>query len=341
MTWTPEVQTINQRIQIGAESTSALGTAVAASKLLECFTWTIGIDTDISFFGSSGHKYDQVQEENWEQTSLDAQGNLDFNGVCYLLASVMGSVSPVAHGSSSTAKDWIFTPPIYGSIVPQTYSIQQGDSIRARSLSYGILNSFGYKGTRKQPFTVNAKGFGQALSDGIILSSSPTAVALSPVVGKFFNVYLDTTSGGIGTTLLTRCFSVEYAFDNVYGPFYPLNRANPSYTGHVDLKPKTTLKLKLETDATGLATMQTTYLQGGSTAYIRVQAQGNQIASDGPGSVKATFQHDMACKVGKPSTLGDDQGIFAVEWEFTVVEDASWNSGQAQQVTVTNLLTAL
>jgi hypothetical protein len=219
--------------------------------------------------------------------------------------------------------------------------LQQGDAVRARSLAYGLFNNFGYKGTRKTPFTVSSKGFGQQLSDGITLTSSPTAVALLPVVGKFFNVYLDTTSGGIGTTLLTRCFSVDYAFDNVYGPFYPLNRANASFTGHVDLKPKCTLKLILEADATGLNTMQTTYLQPGATAYIRVQAQGNQIASDGPGSVKATFQHDMACKVGKPSPFKDEQGVYAVEWELTIVEDPAWNSGQAQTITVTNLITAL
>ena len=341
MTWNPKIQTINQRVQLGVESTSALGTAVAASKLLECFTWTLGIDADVSTFGSSGHKYDEVQEENWEQTSIDVSGNMDFNGVIYLLASAMGSVNPAAHLASATAKDWIYTPPIYGSIVPQTYTLQQGDSIRARSLPYALINSFSYKGTRKTPFSVSAKGFGQSLTDGITLTSSPTAVALSPVVGKFFNVYLDTTSAGLGTTQLTSCYSVDYSFDSVYAPFYPLNRSNASFTGHIDTKPKATLKLILETDATGLATMQTTYLQGGATAYVRVQAVGNQIANDGPGAINATFQHDMACKVGKPSPFKDEQGIYAVEWELTVVEDPNWSSGTAQKVTVTNLLASL
>lgn len=341
MTWSPESQSVNQRIQLGVESTSALGTSVAASKLLDCFSWVLGIDAGVSMFGASGHKYDLAQEEDWEQSTIDVSGNMDFNGVIYLLASTMGSVNAVTHGSSSTAKDWVFTPPTTGSIVPQTYTLQQGDSTRARSLSYGLLNDFGYKGTRKTPFAVTAKGFGQQITDGITLTSSPSSVALAPVVGKFFNVYLDTTSGGLGTTLLTRCFSVDYSFSNVYAPFYPINRANSSFTGHVDMKPKPILKLILETDAAGLATMQSTYLQGGNTAYIRIQAQGNQIASDGPGSVKATFQHDMACKVGKPSPFKDEQGIYAVEWEFTVIEDPAWSSGTAQIVTVTNLIASL
>ena len=427
MTFNPEISTINQRVQIGPEST--IGTPVAASKLLECFNWKFDINADVSMFGSTGHKYDEAQAENWEQSSIDVSGNMDFNGVIYLLGSVMGAVSPTSHGASSTAKDWVFIPPVTGSIAPQTYTIQQGDSTRARSFSYGLLNSFGYKGTRKTPFVVSSKGFGQALSDGITLTSNPTAVALSPLIGKFFNVYLDTASGSIGTTQLTRCFSVDFSFDNVYDPFYPLNRANASYTGHIDLKPKCSLKLLLEADATGLATMQTGYLQTGSTVYVRCLAQGKVIdnlqtvslgspsggtfsltykgqtasgiaynasaaavqtaitglstvgagnatvsgSNGGPYSVIFTgtlsqdttamtgsgggltggtftitqnqsyniFQHDMACKVGKPSEFKDAQGIYAVEWELNIVEDPSWSSGQAQVVTVTNLITAL
>jgi hypothetical protein len=339
MTFTPEISSVNQRTQIGAEST--IGTPVAATKLLECFTWTYGINADVSMFGASGHKYDETQEENFEESTMEASGNLDFNGILYPLSSVMGAVTPVTHLASATAKDWIFTPPITGSVAPQTYTLMQGDAVRARSFPYGLFNSFGYKGTRKTPFTVSAKGFGQAMTDGISLTASPTAIPLSPVVGKFFDIWLDTTSGGLGTTLLTRCFSIDYSFDNVYAPFYPINRSNASFTGHVDLKPKPTLKIKLATDAVGLASMQTTYLQQGSTAYIRIQALGNQIASDGPGSIKATYTHDMACKVGKPSTFGDDQGIYTAEWELTIIEDPLWNSGQAQTVTVTNLITAL
>jgi hypothetical protein len=52
-----------------------------------------------------------------------------------------------------------------------------------------------------------------------------------------------------------------------------------------------------------------------------------------------TFQHDMAIKIGKPSTFADEQGVFAIEWDCPIVEDPAW--GKAQMVTVTNLLTAL
>ncbi len=51
------------------------------------------------------------------------------------------------------------------------------------------------------------------------------------------------------------------------------------------------------------------------------------------------FQHDMAIKLSKPNPFSDKDGTYAIEWEFTVVEDSGW--GKAQTFLITNLLTAL
>jgi|SRR5579859_2921206 len=53
----------------------------------------------------------------------------------------------------------------------------------------------------------------------------------------------------------------------------------------------------------------------------------------------AGFEHQMALKVSKPSPFSDKDGVFAEEFEFTVVEDAGW--GAAHKFLVTTLLTAL
>jgi hypothetical protein len=332
MTWTAERTTVNQRIQIAPEATTALGTAVAATKVLQCFDFVMGINGDISQYTPTGRKYVAEQEENTEWVDITVGGDFDYNGVIYPLASAMGSVAPASHGASSTAKDWIFTPPTSGSIVPQTYTMQQGDSVRAQQVTYGLFTQFGYKGTRKD-FTVSGKMIAQPITDGATMTASPTAIALAPVVSKQVNVYLDTTSAGLGTTQLQKVLSVDYSMDNIYGPLWVFNRANVGYTAHVDLMPKSTIKLKVEADAAGMALLG--YLQSGTTYYLRVSALGAVIDT----AINNTFQHDMAIKVGKPSTYGDDQGVFAIEWECTIVEDFSW--GKSQLFTVTNLLTAL
>lgn len=339
MVFVPERTSINQRVQVGAESTTALGTVVAASKLLGCFTWGFGIDADIVSYAATGHKYDEVQEENTEWVGLTVGGAMDYNGLIYLLGGPMGATTAVAHGPSATAKDWVYNPPTSGSIVPQTLTLEQGDSVRAHRTAYSLLNSFGYTVTRKA-VTLSAKGITQPIADGITLTSSPTAIALAPVVGKHVNIYLDSTSGALGTTQLLKVLQADFMMDGIYGPFWPINRANAGFTSHVDLKPKTILKLKLEADATGMGLL--TNLQVGSTMFLRVQALGTvAIAADGASSTNIyhTFQHDMAIKIGKPTPFSDDSGIFAIEWECLVVEDPTW--GKAHTLTVTNLLTAL
>ena len=163
--------TVNQKVQVGAESTSALGTPVAASKLLECFDWTLGISADVVYFTPTGRKYASASAENMEWMDGSLSGWLDYNGLIYVLGGAYGAVSAVAHGSSATAKDWVYSPPVTGSLTPQTLTIQQGDSVRAHQTSYGLFTSFGYKINRKDA-TCDAKFIGQPISDGITMSPS-------------------------------------------------------------------------------------------------------------------------------------------------------------------------
>jgi hypothetical protein len=429
MVFTPERGSANQSFQIGAESTSALGVAVAANRSLRCFNWVLGPNADVQVVGAVGRKYQQTTIENSEWVDLTVDGPIDYNGIIYLLASAMGSASPVAHGASTTAKDWVYTPPVTGTIVPQTYTIQQGETAtRVHQAAYGLITDFGYKGDRKGGFTTSGKGMAQPLLDGTTFTSTPTAIALAPMAGKHANIYLDSTSAALGTTQLLKVLNIDYSFGGIYGGFYPINRANLGYTSHVDLKPGTTFKILMEADATGMTELST--MQTGSTQFLRVNAQGLiidnlQTVTIGGGATTGTFtlsykgqttaaitysagltsatvntafqllstvltnctvsgsaggpyiftfsgtlasdmspviatnvslsggtptitsvaqaynvfQHDMAVKVSKPNPFSDSNGVFAIGWDFTIVEDSTW--GKAQTFLVTNLLTAL
>jgi len=270
MPWVQERAWVNQRIQIGAESTSALGTSVAAGKLLLPFSFDFGIEADVLFYGATGRKYDQAQEENEEWVAGTWGGPLDFNALLYPLAGCMGSISPATHGVSLTAKDWVYIPPVTGSIVPQTYTLQQGDpNVRAHSFTYGLFDKFAYKLTRKDAIC-DGGIIAQALTDNIVMTASPTAVALAPIASKFFNVYLDSSVANLGNTQLLRVLAVDYMFEGVYEPLWVLNRANLTWTAHVDMKPKAMVKLLLEADAAGMGLLPT--LQSGATQFMRVNA---------------------------------------------------------------------
>src|SRR5258708_2344842 len=292
MAWTQEISTINQRLQFGAESTSALGTNVAANRLIQCFGIQWGPMADVKMFEPTGRKYPSAQIENSEWVEGTLTGYLDYNCIIYLLASTMGSISPVAHGASTTAKDWVFIPPLTGSIVPQTYSIEQGDTVRARKASYGLFTEYTFKGDRQTGIDIGGKLLAQPLADGVTMTGSPTTVALAPMAGKHLNLYLDPTSAALGTTQLAKVFNLDYAFTGIYGPFFPFNRANLGWTAHVDLNPVCIIKVLLEADATGMTPPSS--MQTGSTQFLRVQAQGLiidnlQTVTIGGGATGGTF----------------------------------------------------
>src|SRR6266567_8438388 len=189
--------TINVKTQVGVESTA--GTAVAANKVLQAFDFKTGIKPAITMIGASGRKYDSSQEENKEWMAGTLSGSMDFNHLPYLLSSAWGIITPAAHGASTTAKDWVGTPPVTGSVTPQTYTFEQGESVRAHKFTYGLVNKFGYNFTRDDT-ACSGDLIGQPLSDGITMTGSPTLVALAPIASKYWNIYLDATSAGLGTT---------------------------------------------------------------------------------------------------------------------------------------------
>lgn len=329
--------TVNQRVQIGVESTA--GTGVAATKLLEMFSWMAGIETDIKSFTPTGFKYvtEQIEEKEW--MSWDFSGNMDYNGLVYPISSVFGAATITAHGGSATAKDWAFAPPSTGATSVKTYSIEQGDSVRAHKSYYNLFTDWGYKIDRGgAEFSTTGKLICQPLQDGITLTSSPTAVALAPAASKHVNIYLDTASGSLGNTQFAgQVLQFDYNFASAYSVFWSIDRSKASWNKHVDVKPASTIDMLVEADAAGMALLAS--VQSQTTGFLRVDAQGSQIASDGPSTVLNEFIHDMAIKWAKPQKFEDNQGIYAIKFSGTVVHDPTWNA--AQKLTLTNLLTAL
>jgi hypothetical protein len=328
----PERASVNQRIQIGVESAS--GTGVTATKIVECFDFKPAIKADAKTYRGTGRRWASVAEENREWMEIPVSGNLDYQGIVYMISGPFGAATITTHPTGTLSKDWVWTPALTGAITPKTYTIEQGDAVRAHKWVYGLFTSWGYKGSRAD-FTCDGTMIGQLLQDNITMTSSPTTVALAPVVGKHVNLYVDATSGGIGGTQFTKAFTIEYKYDGGFGPFWALNRTNTSWTGHVDIAPKNTFKMTVEADSQGMGPIAN--LQAGSTIYVRVDAVGPIIEA----TIPYAMQHDMACKVLNVDPFGDQDGIFTIGYECEIIEDAAWSTGQSQKLTVTNQVAAL
>src|SRR5258708_1477045 len=317
MPWTPERSTINQTLQFGVETTP--GVNVAANKLIQCFAVTFGPMADVAQFSATGRKYPSIVIENSEWVDGTLTGELDYNGIVYALASVCGApTSIVASGASLTAKLWTFSPPLTGSVQPQTYTIEQGENnafgnaIYNHKVNYGLISEFSYKGDRKAGFTVSGKILAQALQRAITMTATPTAVALQPSACKHVNFYLDPTFGALGTTQLLKVLNVDFAFTGLYGMFFPLNRANLGWQAHVDLNPGCIIKLLLEADATGMTPL--TNLQAGTTQFLDIKGQGlvidnNQTVTIGGGATSGNFT--LSYKGQTPAKIAYAVGLTA------------------------------
>ena len=329
-----EQSTVFITTQIGVEATP--GTAVPANKQLLAVAIEPAIKTKIQTFRPRGQKYNTVAVLGEEWTESKVSGPAAYNDLTYLFASHFAYAAPTQiNVSAGLAYQWNFNPGQTAADTVKTYTVQSGSAVRAQQIAYGILNEFGYTLTREK-FDISGTMLGQAISDGITLTASPTAITLVPIQPSTVDVFLDATSGGIGTTKLLRATSLDYKKTNRFGPVWALNSANGSFATHTEMAPKPELKLLVEADAQGMALLTT--MRNGSKEFLRVKATGAQIdASPTPASY--TFQHDMCLEVTNVSEFKDEQGIYAIEWTFEVSYDSGW--GASEKVELINVLSTL
>jgi hypothetical protein len=274
-------------------------------KIIDAWTYKDGPKMDTTGSRPAGRKYEakgaRTLNREWSEFSIDSP-EMCYNSIIYIMASVYDSLSPAAHGSSSTAKDWAVTPQVADYANSKTYSIERGDSNRAHNYAYGLFKKFSYKhDTKGASCTVD--GFAQRLADGTSLTSSPTRIPCLPMSATHFNLYLDTASGSIGSTQLTKFISHEHTFDGVFGPAFFQNRSNPSFASHVDMAPKTTGKIMLEADSNGMAWLP--YIRATTPLYFRVEAQGQVIdnlqivtlGTQSSGNFKLTYKGQQTANI--------------------------------------------
>lgn len=330
----PMRASVNQQFQIGAEAIP--GTSVPASKLIEAFDVVWGIKPDIKTYRPTGRKLISIAEEMTEMTEGKLSGELDYNAILYPVAGVFGKITPALHGPSTTAYDWTITPPLTGNANPQTFTGQKGDASFAEAASYMLMSDWGYKVSRKEA-TNDASFIAQLMNVAATLTAAPTVVPLQPAKGAHINLFLDSTSAGIGTTQITNPMEFSFAASGYYAPFWAVNRANPSFGSHVDQAPKNEFKLSLPFDTQGRGYVAT--MQAGSKVYARVDAVGPVL--DATNSLNYGFRHDMCLVITNIGQLSDKDGIYAVELTFEVAEDPNWSTGKGHTLSGTCALPAL
>lgn len=324
-----ERSTISQVVQIGVESTS--GTSVAASKRLQSLSIEPSINASVNRFRPQGSKYETVAALGKELVGAQVSGIATYDEIIYPLSSILTTgVHTTLPGGGD---EWVFTPEVFDEDTPKTFTVEYGSSVRAHKFTYGMFTEFGIDINRD---TVNLSGamMGRRITDGITLTASPTSIPLVPMLPNTFDVYVDDTHAGIGTTKLGRLLTCNWRMGNRSNPLWVIDSSQSSWVAHVETVPSLECSMLMEADAAGMAYLNT--LRDGSTIFVRITCTGPEIPTT---TDDYSFTLDMASKIVNTGGFSDQDGVYAIEWTITGTPDD--DLGGALQATVVNSLAAL
>lgn len=319
-----ERTTIAQVAQVGVESTP--GTSVAANKLFLATGISPAVKVDMQRFRPMGQKLPTVlvPGKEWVEAKIDGSGS--YTELTYLLASLLtdpGAPTTV----DTTARKYTYNPLATSEDSPKTFTIEQGSGVRAGKFSYGICNELELAFSRDS-IDVSGSFLGQRYQDGITMTASPTAITQLPILPTDIDVYLDPTSGALGTTKLTRVLKASWKISDRFGTVWPLNSANNSFVTHVETEPKSEIKLLVEADSSGMANLNA--MRGGTTQFLRISATSPTLA--GSTTQKYSVILDQAIKVSDVAEFSDEDGVYAIEFTFEMTYDGGWGKYFTGQV---------
>lgn len=327
----PERSALTQGVQVGVEVTP--GTNVAANKKLISIGIEPAMSMDMQRFRPMGQKFTSILIPGKEWVEADLSGRGSYTELLYPLSSVL--VAPGAPTTvDTTARRWDFVPSSTAEDTVKTLTVEQGGVIRAHKFNYGLVTEL--------ELTVNRDGveiggsmIGQRLSDNIALTAAPTSLPEVPILPTDLDVWLDTTSAGLGTTKQTRVLEATITVGDRFNPVWVLNSANSSFVAHVEAEPNAQISLLMEADTQGMAPLVTA--RAGSTRFIRIKATSPTLA--GATTEPYSLIWDAAVKIAEPDDFSDEDGVYAIGWTMDMVHDVTWT--KAMDVRLTNKETAL
>jgi hypothetical protein len=329
----PERTTVTQVVQVGAESTE--GTAVAGSKKLPSLSIGPAIKTNIDSFRPLGNKFNTIHAQGKEWSVAPIAMEPTYSELEYLLASLLVDVTAVQQ-AATTAYKWTYAPSGTAADALKSLTVERGSSVQAEKIAGALCTDLTITGDRDK-IDITGNMLGRLMSTGITLTGGPTAIEQIPILPKEVSVYLDTTSGGIGGTKLSRVLKWTIQLGNRRGPLWVVDSAQTSYVASVELPITAKVKLAVEADAAGMGLV--TPLRDGTFRYLRIAAISAQLAGT---AIPYSLTMDLALQMAaEPSAFQDQDGVYMLEYEFDVTFDSAWAGGQALTWALINKQTAL
>lgn len=186
--------------------------------------------------------------------------------------------------------------------------------------------------------SLGTNGLSGGTTPSLTVAETTPGVPLSetsvvPISGNEWDLFIDPTSGAIGTTKVVTPLEAGWSLGGLYGPIWAGNTSFPSYQKHVDLMPTSDFSFKVEADAAGMAFRAN--LQAGSTIYAQLRCTGPLVG----GAITYLNQVSLAAKITEPQDYEDADGLYAIGWKGQIMHDATYQ--KAMSILLRNNLAAL
>lgn len=328
---------IVQLLEIGVEGTA--GTEANPTRLLRGLDFTLQPQAEFSEQTAQGFKSLTTVSPNREWTTWSYSGDPDFNELPYLLSSLLDDVSPTTAGTAAggTSYDWTYEPTSDDLDAFQTYTFRYGDSNIGEKVTGNIVNSFTLDVTRAD-VGISGDILGGRVAGTVPVSGTAAFhhVGARPVLPTHFDIYLDTTSGNLGSTKLTRDFQFQWAVSNRHTPVWPINSALDSYAVTTENMLDQTITIQVMADAVGSDDFLQ-MMRNSTTKFLRAEAVGGTLT--GGTSLSYTFRADFALVVTGPPSVQEVEGLEVWQWQLKPIHDAGW--GKSMSILLRNELSAL
>lgn len=326
----PENSAIARVVQLGPETTA--GTSVAATKKLSSVDLMGKLEANVVSFTAAGSKYPTVHSLGKEWSSWKVQSEAPcFDELHYLLCSLVKNVTPTT--SDTSARTWTFAPTPDAEDTRKTFTIEEGHSgsNNAHKSSFGVITglklSIDRDGTK-----LDGSGVARVMSTAT-LTGGTAVLPTVPILARDWSVFLDTTSGALGTTRLSRVLKVDVSFEDLTVPFWTVDQSQASWAGIVEQAPKCSVQLTMEADSTSMAYQS--LMQAGTTRYMRLRNTSTTTLA-GATSVYYGMTIDIAGQISEVQDFGTDQELYTIGWTFEPTTDSAWGTGKPFEISVIN-----
>jgi hypothetical protein len=321
-----EKASIFQNVQLAIQT--ALGTAkTPTAKLLSVSIVPQG-KVETAPFRAMGNKYASFLALNKEYSEITVSGKPSYNEVVYLLSSLISKPVAVMQ-AATTAYKWTFKSNTSAEDAGTYMTIEQGDATSAWKVKDAKISGLTFDFSRNG-IDVSGNGVGGPIDTTATVTAGITPVAVVPMQPTELKFYKATTKAGLaGATALTRSFSMQWSLTDKFGLAWPVGQDPVPVEG----EPKYTAKIRVATDAVGLALVAD--LRAATVSWWRIEVKSAALAGVG---YPYSMTIDFPAQVSDLPPFTDLDNVMTAEFGLLPITDPT---DGAMEINVINKLTTI